>query len=88
MAVSEQLVSSYCKKLSYSQQNLQTLLSKQLSDKEIRRQLHLSPRRMNRLMLEMDELAFMVLGQKEPAGDYGCQNICSARSYCEEGGVL
>ena len=87
MAAIEQLVASYFEHLSPSQKNLQTLLTEVQTVKEVRRQLHLSPRRMNRLMLEMDELALMVIGQKEPAGGYGCQHICSARSHCEEGGV-
>lgn len=86
-AAMESLICAYFQKLTLQQQSLQQLLLQKLPAKEIRTQLHLSPCRLNRLMREMDEVALMVLGQKETSGDYGCQHICSARSYCDEGGV-
>lgn len=87
MVAMESLICAYFQKLTLQQQSLQQLLLQKLPAKEIRTQLHLSPYRLNRLMREMDEVALMVLGQKETSGDYGCQHICSARSYCDEGGV-
>ena len=87
MAAMESLVCIYFQKLTPREQSIQQLLLQNLPARDIRTQLHLSPRRLNRLMREMDEVALMVLGQKETSGDYGCQHICSARSYCDEGGI-
>lgn len=87
MAAMEGLVDCYFDKLTTHQQKLQLLLMEQQRPALIRKELHLSPRRLKWLMLEMDEAALNTLGQKGTAGDFGCQFICSVRRHCEEGGM-
>lgn len=86
MAAVEGLVSCYFGKLPEPAQRIQELLIGGKSTTTIKKTLHLSARRMRRYLLEMDELAQLVCGMKEPSGDYGCRNICSARLHCDEGG--
>ena len=85
MGAVEGLSACFFDKLPALQQTIQLLRMEGKSPSAIRKELHLSPRRFNRLMMEMDEAALLMLGRKEPAGDFGCQFICSARQHCEEG---
>ena len=87
MGAVEGLAAVYYEQLAPVKQQLQNLMMQGRSSRSIRTELHLSPRRMKRYLLEMDELALIYLEQKASAGDFGCQHICSARSQCEEGGV-
>lgn len=87
MGAVEGLAAVYYEQLAPVKQQLQKLMMQGRSSRSIRTELHLSPRRMKRYLLEMDELALIYLEQKASAGDFGCQHICSARSQCEEGGV-
>ena len=87
MGAVEGLAGVYYERLPPVKQHLQKLMMQGHSSGSIRTELHLSPRKMKRYLLEMDELALTFLEQKASAGDFGCQYICSARSYCEEGGV-
>ena len=87
MGAVEGLAAVYYEQLPPVKQQLQQLMMQGHSSRSIRTELHLSPRRMKRYLMEMDELALIFLEQKASAGDFGCQYICSARSHCEEGGV-
>lgn len=87
MGAVEGLADVYYERLTPIKQKLQELLIQGRSSKSIRTELNLSPRKMKRYMLEMDELSLLFLEQKRTAGDFYCQHICSARSYCDEGGA-
>ena len=87
MCAVEGLASVYFERLPPVKQKLQKLLLQGQSSRSIRTELHLSPRKMKRYLLEMDEIALIFLEQKASPGDFGCQHICSARLHCEEGGV-
>lgn len=86
MKNTEHQMDAYFSSLTPPQQSLQRLLLVGHTPVQARRALNLSSTRYRRMMLEMDEAALIFLGHKEPAGDYGCQFICSARNCCEEGG--
>lgn len=87
MGAIEGLANVYYEHLTPIKQRLQAFLMQGHSPKSIRAELKLSPRKMKRYLLEMDELALMFLEQKRTAGDFYCQHICSARSCCDEGGA-
>lgn len=87
MGAVEGSADSYFANLTALQQKIQLLQMAQRSSSAIRKELHLSPGRLRRLMLEMNEAALATFGCKEPVGDFWCQYICSARMHCEEGGT-
>ncbi len=86
MAATEGLVNCYSRKLSEKEQQIQRLLIGGRRLPSIRKTMKMTKPRLQRAMLEMDELAQIVCGMKESSGDYGCRNICSARLHCDEGG--
>lgn len=82
----EDTVDAYFSKLTDIQQQIQRMQLAGQPMTAIRKALHLSKKKLQRYLMEMDETAIIICGKKEPAGGYGCQHICSARNCCEEGG--
>lgn len=85
MDLTEGLMNRYYRFLTPLQQKLQLALIKGDSLMQARRRLRLSSRRLQYLMMEMDETAMALCGQRERPGGFGCRFICSARDYCDDG---
>lgn len=86
MCRTEKRMERYFESLLPEQQHIQRMLCKGFSASQCRKELGLSKRTIQRMLMEIDETALAICGQREPSGGFGCQYICSARQVCDEGG--